>query len=206
MRPNCCPPPIPPCPPEPPKGRIDFYAQYGVQASPPSGSNLPMIPIFQEGTQIHLNGNTEIILAPGYLYLINYLLLATTEPDNYMQIVPRINGTLQLLYAFLAPAGSGSRNTSAAGSFTTNAAADRRSPPILQPDLPSGSRKHRHLQSHIRNPTNKNLHSKHPILSENIKSVLTIIRLNHLLIRRISLPDAPSLPAVLVSGTGEVCA
>ena len=56
-----------------------------------------MIPIFQEGTQIHLNGNTEIILAPGYLYLINYLLLATTEPDNYMQIVPRINGTLQLL-------------------------------------------------------------------------------------------------------------
>lgn len=43
-----------------------------------------MIPIFQEGTQIHLNGNTEIILAP---------------------------------------AGSGSRNTSAAGSLTTNAAA-----------------------------------------------------------------------------------
>ena len=40
-----------------------------------------MIPIFQEGTQIHLNGNTEIILAPGYLYLINYLLLATTEPS-----------------------------------------------------------------------------------------------------------------------------
>ena len=41
-----------------------------------------------------------------------------------MQIVPRINGTLQLLYSFLAPAGSGSRNTSAAGSFTTNAAAE----------------------------------------------------------------------------------
>ena len=123
MRPNCCPPPIPPCPPEPPGESINFYAQYGVQSSPPSGSNLPLIPIFQEGTQIHLNGNTEIILPPGYLYLINYLLLATTEPDNYMQIVPRINGTLQLLYSFLAPAGSGSRNTSAAGSFTTNAAA-----------------------------------------------------------------------------------
>lgn len=40
----------------------------------------------------------------------------------------------------------------------------RRSPPILQPDLPSGSKKHRHLRSHIHNPTNKNFHPKHLIL------------------------------------------
>lgn len=126
MKPNCCPPPIPPCPPEPhapPAEAIDFFAQYGVQANPPSGSNLPLLPIFQEGTQIHLNENNEIILSPGYLYLINYLFLASPGPGNYMQIVPKINGALRLLYAFLAPAGSGSPNTSASGSFTTNAAA-----------------------------------------------------------------------------------
>lgn len=111
-----------PKPPVPPVDRIDFFAQYGVQSSPASGSLLPFIPVFQQGEQIHLKGDTEIILAPGYLYLIDYLFLAIPGANNYMQIVPRINGSPRLLYAFFAPAGTTSGNTSASGSFTTNEA------------------------------------------------------------------------------------
>lgn len=114
---HCCPPPC--CKPE---ETIDFFAQYYVNSSPPSGSELPLAVTFQEGNQIHLDGTSRIILAPGFLYLISYLFLATPEADGYMQIVPKINNTLRLLYSSFAPAGSQSRNTSAAGSFTTNEA------------------------------------------------------------------------------------
>lgn len=115
----CCNPPKPPvCP----GGQIDFFAQYVIQSSPASGSLLPLFPAFEEGGQIHLNGDAEIVLAPGYLYLINYLFLAIPGIDSYMQIVPRINGSLRLFYSCFAPTGSASGNTSAAGSFTTNEA------------------------------------------------------------------------------------
>lgn len=93
------------------------YAQYGVQANPPSNSDLPMLVLFQEGSQISL-ANTEILLEPGYLYLIDFIFLATPEADSFMQITPKIDGTLRLLYSFFAPTGSASRNTSASGSFT----------------------------------------------------------------------------------------
>lgn len=93
------------------------YAQYGVQSSPPSNSDLPMLVLFQEGNQISLD-NTQILLAPGYLYLVDYIFLATPEPDSYMQITPKINNSLRLLYSYFAPTGSASRNTSASGSFT----------------------------------------------------------------------------------------
>lgn len=93
------------------------YAQYGVQSNPPSNSDIPMFVVFQEGKQISLQ-DTKIVLAPGYLYLIDFILSATPESDSYMQITPKINGELKLLYSFFAPAGSGSRNTSASGSFT----------------------------------------------------------------------------------------
>lgn len=93
------------------------YAQYGVQANPPSKSDLPMLVLFQEGSQISL-ANTEILLEPGYLYLIDFIFLATPEADSFMQITPKIDGTLRLLYSFFAPTGSASRNTSASGSFT----------------------------------------------------------------------------------------
>lgn len=75
------------------------YAQYGVQANPPSKSDLPMAVLFQEGEQISLT-DTEIFLEPGYLYLIDFIFLATPEADSFMQITPKINGTLQLLYSF----------------------------------------------------------------------------------------------------------
>lgn len=94
------------------------YAQYGVQSSPPSNSDLPMSVLFQEGGQIALLGDTEIVLAPGNLYLVDFIFLATPEADSFMQITPKINGTLRLLYSFFAPTGSASRNTSASGSFT----------------------------------------------------------------------------------------
>lgn len=105
-----------------PTEKIDSYAQYMVRANPASGSLLPMSPLFQEGSLITLNSDTEIRLAPGYLYLINYLFTATPEVDGYMQITPQINDALSLLYSSFAPSGSGSRDTSTAGSFTTNAA------------------------------------------------------------------------------------
>lgn len=117
---HCCPPfPNPCCKPE---ETIDFFAQYNVYANPPSDTDLPMTAAFQQGGQIHLNGTDQIVLAPGYLYLINYLFLATPETDGYFQIVPKINNTLRSLYSFFAPAGSQSQNVSAAGSFTTNEA------------------------------------------------------------------------------------
>ncbi len=93
------------------------YAQYAIQANPPSRSDLPMFVLFQEGKRISLS-DTKIFLEPGYLYLIDFLFLATPETDSFMQITPKINGVLKLLYSFFAPTGSASRNTSASGSFT----------------------------------------------------------------------------------------
>ena len=94
------------------------YAQYAVQTSPPSATDLAMTVLFQEGEQVSLKSSTEILLEPGYLYLIDFIFLATPEADSFMQITPRIDGSLQLLYSVFAPTGSASRNTSATGSFT----------------------------------------------------------------------------------------
>ncbi len=120
---NPCDRPIHPRP-CPSREKIDFYAQYGVLGDPPSGSDLPFLTLFQETDKIHLNGDTEIVLAPGYLYLIDYIFLAVPEANGYMQIVPRINGVLKLLYSFFAPANSQEKVASASGSFTTNAASE----------------------------------------------------------------------------------
>lgn len=111
------------CPSNPCCIPYDFYsfAQYGVQTNVPSGSDVPMFTLFQEGNKIILN-NDIITLSAGYLYLVNYIFTATTEANGYMQITPEINGTPNLLYSYFAPAGAQSRNTSASGSFTTNAA------------------------------------------------------------------------------------
>lgn len=113
---KCCDCPHPsicnPCEPE-----IFSYAQYGVQANPSSNTDLPMFVLSQNGEQISL-ANTEIELETGHLYLINFIFLATTEPDSFMQITPKINHAPNLFYSFFAPSGSSSRNTSASGSFT----------------------------------------------------------------------------------------
>lgn len=121
MNQKCCNPCPAPCPKPEPYEPIDSFAQYGVTANPPSGSALPMRTVFQEGDAIRLGSDTEILLQPGYLYLVNYLFLATPGADGYMQILPRIDGNPGLLYSFFAPAGS-SRNASASGSFTVRAA------------------------------------------------------------------------------------
>lgn len=101
----------------------DFYAQFSVLANPPSNTDLPLSILFEGGNQIVLHQNSEITLPAGYLYLIDYLFLATPEANGYMQITPKINGSLNTLYSYFAPAGSQERNVSASGSFTTNAAA-----------------------------------------------------------------------------------
>lgn len=74
------------------------------------------------GQGIRLEGDSDIMLETGWLYLVDYIFLATPEPQGYMQIVPRINRSLRGLYSFFAPAGT-ERNASASGSFTTNEAA-----------------------------------------------------------------------------------
>ena len=110
----CCPAPVPAEP-------IDFYAQYGTSYNGASGTYVSFFPVFQEGDGIRLENDTTISLKPGYLYLIDFIFLGTAEADGYMQILPYINGSPRLLYSFFAPAGT-ERNTSASGSFTTNAA------------------------------------------------------------------------------------
>lgn len=106
------------CNPNPPCESSYSYAQYGVVANPPSNTDLPMSILFQEGGQIALMNNTEIVLVPGYLYLVDFIFLATPGPNSSMQITPKIDGSLKLLYSFFAPTGSASGNTSASGSFT----------------------------------------------------------------------------------------
>lgn len=93
------------------------YAQYGVQSSSSSGSELPLFSLFQEGQQISLSA-TKIALEPGFLYLVNFIFLATPEPDSYVQITPVIDGSLKSMYSFFAPTGSAARNASTSGSFT----------------------------------------------------------------------------------------
>lgn len=115
----CSNPPKPSCKPKP---KCNFYAQFAVHANPASGLELPMTVVFQNGNQIQLEEDSQILLAPGYLYLINYIFLATPEAGGCMQITPKINDTLRLLYACFAPAGNIARNASASGSFTTNEA------------------------------------------------------------------------------------
>lgn len=100
----------------------DFFAQYGVMSSPASGSELPFLQVFNQGNEIRLENSTTIVLPQGYLYLVNYVFLATPEADNYFEVIPYINGVPRLLYAAWGAAGSNSRNASAAGSFTTDEA------------------------------------------------------------------------------------
>lgn len=127
IRPHCppsscgsqCTCPKPPCPcPADSVGIPDFYAQYGVTANPETGSKVPFLQLFNEGSQIILEDASTILLPQGYLYLIDYVFLATPEANSYMQIVPELNGILKPLYSFFAPTGQAG-NTSAAGSFTT---------------------------------------------------------------------------------------
>lgn len=119
MKKFCCCKPVPPCPDQ----GAGFYAQYIVSSNQASGSILNMHQMFQKGEEIRLEGENTIVLPQGYLYLVNYLFLATTEADSYMQIVPQMNGSLRLFYSFFAPSGN-YRNTSASGSFTTDEAAE----------------------------------------------------------------------------------
>ncbi|MBS7009400.1 hypothetical protein [Anaerostipes sp.] len=116
---HCC---HKPCPPEPaPPESINFYAQYGAYSNDAAGTDINFFPVFQEGSEIQLENDTTILLSPGYLYLIDFIFLATPGASGYMQILPFINGTPRLLYSFFAPAGA-EKNTSASGSFTTNEA------------------------------------------------------------------------------------
>ena len=97
------------------------YAQYGVTASPASGSFLPLYPVWGAGGLTSLPTDDTITLQPGYVYAVSYVFLATPEPGNYFQILPFINGTPRLLYSFTGNAANG-RNAAASAFFLTNEA------------------------------------------------------------------------------------
>lgn len=105
------------------KKQQPFYAQYRVQENPSSNPYLSFSPVFQEGDGIVQTSPTEILLSAGYLYLIDFLFLATPKVNGFFQVTPRINDTLQLLYSAFAPANATEQNATASGSFTTNLAA-----------------------------------------------------------------------------------
>lgn len=119
--PVCC---KKPCKCGPGRGEIDFYAQFGVRANPPSNSLLPFYIIFEKGSKIIVQNDTEILLPAGFLYLINFVFIASPEPGGFMEIVPMLNASPGLVYSFFAPANNQERNTSASGSFTTQLAAE----------------------------------------------------------------------------------
>ena len=48
---------------------IDFFAQYGTSSNPASGSFIPLNAIFRRGDEIHLEEETQIVLAPGGRWL-----------------------------------------------------------------------------------------------------------------------------------------
>lgn len=113
---ECC---RPICPAPTPKA--NFYAQFGVNANPPSGNNLPLFTVFNKGNQIVVDSSGTIILPGGYLYHIDYLFQATPEIGSYFQIVPHINNSPGLLYSFLSQAAV-YRSSSASGGFLTDQA------------------------------------------------------------------------------------
>ena len=101
----------------------DSFAQYGTVGRVPSGSYLSFYEVFREGTDISLEEEQTIILQPGFLYLIDYIFLATIGPGNRFQVIPYINQQPGLLYSVFSISGNEDTATGA-GSFTTNAAWD----------------------------------------------------------------------------------
>lgn len=112
---DCC---RPVCPA--PKPDTNFYAQFGVNANPASGSNLPFYTVFNLGNGITAEEGI-ITLPAGYVYHIDYVFLATPEIGNYFQILPFINNSPGLLYSFLSQAAV-YRSSAASGGFLTNQA------------------------------------------------------------------------------------
>lgn len=131
----CCRPVCRPCCPGNKDGLPSFYAQLGVTANTASGQTLPFYELFGSGDQIRLEGADTIVLAAGYIYLIQYVFLATTEAGSYMQIQPLINGTMRLLYSYYAQSGP-YRNLSASAGFSTNEAAEADARLQLRIDYP----------------------------------------------------------------------
>lgn len=96
------------------------YAQYIVNANPTSGSYLPFLLQFEEGGLANLQGEEQISLTQGYIYLINYTLYATPGINSYFQIIPYLNNSPALFYSTLATSNANTRNAFLSGSFIVN--------------------------------------------------------------------------------------
>lgn len=132
---SCSRPSCRPCCPGNKDGLPSFYAQFGVTANPASGQMLPLFELFGNGEQIRLSGADTIVLAAGYIYMIQYVFLATTEAESYMQIQPLVNGTMRLLYSYYAQSGP-YRNLSASAGFSVNEAEEADARLQLRIDYP----------------------------------------------------------------------
>lgn len=99
-------------------------AQYGITALVPDQGLVPFYPIWESGGLTSLSPSTVVTLEAGFIYAISFGVLATTEPENYFQIIPRLNGTLRLLFTAQGNAAAGNRNAFASHFFLTNEALD----------------------------------------------------------------------------------
>lgn len=98
-------------------------AQFSIVASPDNIERIPLTESWSYGRGIALSDSTTITLAPGRLYEITYVTIATPEAGNFYEIVPYINGTLRLLYAAMGTAGN-NRNASTCAAFLIDEAAN----------------------------------------------------------------------------------
>lgn len=96
-------------------------AQFTMISSPATNERIPLTEAWNYGSGITLSNNNTITLAPGRLYEISYVTLATPEAGNYYEIIPYINDTIRLVYAAMGTAGS-NRDASASATFLINEA------------------------------------------------------------------------------------
>lgn len=99
-------------------------AQYGITALVPDQGLVPFYSIWEYGRLTSLSSSSVITLEPGCIYAVSFGALATTEPDQYFQIIPVLNGSRRLLFTAQGSAAAGNRNAFASLSFLTNEALD----------------------------------------------------------------------------------
>ncbi|MBS7007732.1 hypothetical protein [Anaerostipes sp.] len=87
-------------------GPMASCAQYSVDSDTPSGSLLPLFPVFEKGGQILQADTPAVVLMPSSFYSVSYQFIASPGSWKYFRILPCINETAALLYASFAPANS----------------------------------------------------------------------------------------------------
>lgn len=99
----------------PPSGICNTaYAQYSLVDKRASNTFLAMNELIESGGLTGVEQGDTIQLAAGYIYYVDYTVLASPGNENYFQIVPFINDNIKLLYGTF-----GSANTAKAVSISS---------------------------------------------------------------------------------------